>query len=121
MSALGKTSIIARCWLTTSWVFGTDSTRIKLCGLITFRIPYSEIRDCVLYPAHNQLTLASKHEAWRTLHAGILTNAGRVWVLPCEDAQEFIAALRSHAPQVTVRQLREKTRCWEWPIKASSG
>ena len=115
MSAFTAATTILRSFLTTSWAFGPESVRIKLCGLVTIRVPYSEIRDCTLRPFHNRLRMGSASDEWHDLRAGILRTGGRVYVLTCENAEGFIAALRNHAPQIQVRQLGKKTRSWEWP------
>lgn len=115
MSALGKTITILRSSMITSWAFCPDALRVKLCGILPISISYSDIQDCVLRPFHNRLRIASESEDWHILKAGILTARGTVYVLACEDAQGFIAALHNHAPQVQVRQIDEKAISWEWP------
>lgn len=101
---------IARGLLTTGYAFEENNLAVRVLGIFTMRVPYSEILLCSPRISKNDATVFSKPEAWKECYV-ILPRLKKLTVfLKVTDIESFTEELRKRSPHTKILEPKLKER-----------
>jgi hypothetical protein len=101
---------LVRGLLTTSYAFEESNLAVRVLGVFTVRVPYSEISSCVPRVSQNNVTLFSQPESWKNQWM-ILHRVKKLTVfLKVADIECFTNELRKRSPHTKILEPKLKER-----------
>ena len=93
---------IARRLLTTNYAFEERHLAVRILGVFTVRIPYTEILLCSPRISKNNATFYSKPEAWKECYVILPRLKKLTVVLKVADIESFTNELRKRSPHTKI-------------------